>query len=134
MGLDAEVTYTIQKNVKTWVGGHVYSYSLDSLKQPYHKPLSEFEIGLSFVLKEKLTIETELFGSGKRYAQNNANFISTDVELDPYIDLNLSLNYQLTDQFAIWLSGTNLLNNTYQRFYQYPVQGWQVMGGITYKF
>lgn len=133
-GVDAEVTYTIQKNVKAWVGGNLYAYSLDSLAQPYHKPLSKFELGLSLLVKEKLTIETELFGSGKRYTQDNSGLLSTDVELDPYIDLNLSLNYQLNDQFAIWLSGTNLLNNQYQRFYQYPVQGWQVMGGITYKF
>jgi len=134
IGVDAEVTYTIQQNVKAWVGGHLYKYTLDSLDQPYHKPLSEFELGVAFTVMEKITIETELFGSGKRYALDVASFPSTEVELDPYIDLNLSINYQLTDQFAVWLSGTNLLNNQYQRYYSYPVQGWQVMGGITYKF
>jgi len=134
VSLDAQVTYTVQKSVKVWVGGQINSYSLDSLEQPYHKPLSNFQLGASFVIKQKLTVETELFGSGKRHALDVASFSINEVILDPYIDFNLSLNYQLNDQFSVWLNGTNLLNNQYQRYYQYPVQGWQVMGGITYRF
>ena len=134
VSLDAQITYTVQKSVKVWVGGQINSYSLDSLEQPYHKPLSNFQLGASFVIKQKLTVETELFGSGKRYALDVASFSINEVTLDPYIDFNLSLNYQLNKQFSVWLSGTNLLNYQYQRYYQYPVQGWQVMGGITYRF
>ncbi|MFA5417280.1 MAG: hypothetical protein WC341_02360 [Bacteroidales bacterium] len=134
VSLDAQVTYTVQKTVKLWVGAQLHSYSLDSLDQPYHKSLSQFQLGGSVLIKQKVTVEAELFGSGKRYALDVSSFVTNELTLDPYADLNLSVDYQLSDQFSVWLSGTNLLNNQYQRYYMYPVQGWQVMGGITYRF
>lgn len=132
-GLDGQITYTVQQSVKVWLGAQVYSYSLDSLAEAYHKPLSSFQMGASIAITEKLSVETELFGSGKRFALDVSPGTGT-VDLDPYIDLNLGVNYQLKEQFSVWLSGTNLLNTQYQRYYQYPVQGWQLMGGITYRF
>jgi len=54
--------------------------------------------------------------------------------LDGFIDLNAGVDYTLTKQFTAFLSLTNILNKDYQRYYNYPVNGIQVMGGIMYKF
>lgn len=134
IGVEAELTYTLQKNVKIMAGGSFYSYSLDSLSQPYHKPLSRFNLGATTKISSKITLEAEIIGFGKRHALDVSGITPTDVTLDPFIDLNAGISYQLKEQFAVWLNGTNLLNNHYERYYQYPVQGWQVMGGLTYKF
>jgi len=40
----------------------------------------------------------------------------------------------VNDNLSAFVNGTNLLNNNYEQFYSYPVQGFQVMGGISYRF
>ncbi len=133
-GVNAEITYTLQKNTKIMAGASLNSYSLDSLRQPYHKALTQFNLGASTKVAPKITLEAEIIGFGKRHALDVSGMLPLDVTLDPFIDINAGISYQLKEEFTIWLNGTNLLNNHYERYYQYPVQGWQVMGGLTYKF
>jgi hypothetical protein len=135
-----ELTYQFGGNVKMWLKGEYNSYSLDSLNQPYQKPISLVSIGGSYLIKKKVNIWIEGFLSGKRYAldtrgQYHQNWENVDpFELESYYDINLGVSYNINDTFSVWLSGTNLLNSNYQRYYNYPVQGFEVMGGIGIRF
>ena len=51
-----------------------------------------------------------------------------------YVDLNLGLSYTFNTQLTAFVKGHNLLGNQYQRFYNYPTQGAQVLGGVIFKF
>ena len=64
-------------------------------------------------------------------AQPQANAIFT---LDGYFDANAHIGHRLNDQLSIFLKVANIANNNYQRWANYPVQGFQVLGGATYKF
>ncbi len=101
----------------------------------YHKPLSEINFGASYLFKRKLKVWTELFYYGKRYARVIKVLTPYfDQELDSFFDINLGADYALSDKFSVFLSVTNLLNNNYERFYSYPVQGVNVTGGVALKF
>ncbi len=54
--------------------------------------------------------------------------------LKPFVDVNVHGGYHFNDQFSAFLKVNNVLNNTYQRFANFNVQGFQALGGITYKF
>jgi len=54
--------------------------------------------------------------------------------LDAFVDVNLNGGYHLNDMISIFLKLNNILNNDYERFANFNVQGFQVLGGITYKF
>jgi len=56
------------------------------------------------------------------------------VDLGVYVDLNAELAYVFTERLSAFAKVSNLLSTKYKRFYNYPVQGLQVLGGITYKF
>lgn len=133
-----ELTYQFGHDIKLWVNGEYNMYSLDSLSQPSHKPVSVFGLGGSWLIKKKVNIGVEAFYSVDRYAISivNTQLISTfnETTLDGFIDLNLSLSYNISDNFSVWLSGTNLLNNNYQVFLNYPVHGLEIMGGIGVRF
>lgn len=51
-----------------------------------------------------------------------------------YLDLNAEISYAFTNRLSAFAKGNNLLGTKYKRYYNYPVQGIQVLGGITYKF
>lgn len=54
--------------------------------------------------------------------------------LSPAVDLNLGFEFGILPKLNLWLQMNNLLNNTYQRWNQYPVFGFNVMGGVVYSF
>ncbi|MFY9242922.1 MAG: hypothetical protein WAO74_07840 [Polaribacter sp.] len=61
----------------------------------------------------------------------NSNGIRT---LESFVDINLNGGYHFNDKFSAFLKLNNILNNSYQRFADFNVQGFQVLGGLTYKF
>ncbi|WP_299670191.1 TonB-dependent receptor [uncultured Polaribacter sp.] len=54
--------------------------------------------------------------------------------LNSFIDLNLDSGYHFNDKFSAFLRLNNILNTDYQRFANFDTQGFQILGGITYKF
>jgi hypothetical protein len=132
--VSGELSYTLAQDLKIWLDGEYNIYSLDSLPQPYHKPISSFGLGASYLIKKKVNIWVEVIGYGKRYAVDLRNADPAEITLDGIFDLNAGIEYHINEKFSAFLTGTNLLNSNYERFYNYPVQGLQVMIGVSYKF
>jgi len=49
-------------------------------------------------------------------------------------DLNAGLEFKVVDHVSVWLQFNNVFNNTYQRWQQYPVLGFQALGGVKFTF
>jgi len=129
--ISGEVAYVFTPEFKTWIGGYYHAYILDSLDKPYQKPLSMLQFGASYIIKQKVTLNAEIYTMGKRYAIDaNRN----TVDMAGFFDLNLGAEYKINEEFSVFLNATNLLNSHYERFYNYPVQGLQIMGGIGWRF
>lgn len=58
----------------------------------------------------------------------------TSIDLKSYIDINFNGGYQFHDDFSVFLNLKNVLNNSYQRYTNFGVQGFQAMAGLTWKF
>jgi outer membrane cobalamin receptor len=54
--------------------------------------------------------------------------------MDNINDLNLGAHYNINESFSIQLKANNLLLQKYDIWYGYPAQGFNVMGGFTFKF
>ena len=54
--------------------------------------------------------------------------------LDAFTDVNLNGGYHFNDFVSVFVKLNNVLNNNYERFANFQVQGFQVLGGVTYKF
>lgn len=50
------------------------------------------------------------------------------------VDLSAGLEFKVTKQFNLWLQANNVFNNKYQRWNQYDVYGFNLMGGIVFNF
>jgi outer membrane cobalamin receptor len=49
-------------------------------------------------------------------------------------DLNLGAEFAVMPRLNLWLQMNNLLNTRYQRWNQYSVLGFTVLGGVVYSF
>ncbi len=122
-------------------------YNLDNNKNIYYKPLVRASVGGKYaLLDKKLTVGARaLFATD----QTTNSFRVDNDEVNPelyrseentndtvggFADLNLSAEYKVHKNFAIFALGNNLLNTQYQTFKGYKVLGAQVLGGVKISF
>ena len=56
------------------------------------------------------------------------------VELDPAFDLNVRSEYLISESFSIFAQFNNITSSQYPLFFNYPVRGFQALGGLTWSF
>jgi hypothetical protein len=98
--------------------------------------MPNFEIGLDagYTFLEKYTVRASLLALGTKYARLiEAGEVVPDT-ISGAFDLGIGFDYQINKMIAAYIDGSNLLNQHYQRWYNYPVQGIQVMAGIKLTF
>ena len=133
--IEGQATFAANEKVNLIAAIKYNAYSLDSLTDAYHKPSLESKLGIDVWITKNIKVFGEVYYIGERIAHDpGGNTLNSTINLDGFLDLNAGVEYQLTNQFSVWLNVNNILNNDYQRYLNYPVHGIQVMGGLTYKF
>ncbi|KOS08032.1 TonB-dependent receptor [Flavobacterium akiainvivens] len=87
-------------------------------------------------ITEKWFAGANLFFVGER-----DNFVTTldgtppySVKLDSYFDLNANVGYKYNERLTGFLKLNNITGQNYEKWYNFPVQGFQFMLGASYKF
>ena len=60
--------------------------------------------------------------------------ISAIETINSFVDVNLNGGYHFNDEFSVFLKLNNILNTEYYRFANFDTQGFQILGGLAYKF
>jgi hypothetical protein len=102
--------------------------------EAWHMP--NFEIGLDagYTFLEKYTIRGSVLALGSKYARIYTGGEKNSEKIKGALDLGIGGEYQVNRMLAVFIEGNNLLNQHYQRWYEYPVQGILVMAGVKLSF
>ena len=133
-----EIDLSQQLNVR--LKGDFYKYTTDAEPTAWNLPEFEASLFLDYQLSDKLSMAANLFYWGSR--QDTTHFeglffpepITPNVTLDAFLDANFKIAYDITNQFGAFVKVNNIANNSYNRWNHYPVQGFQILGGVSYKF
>ena len=120
--------------------GDLYKYTSDAEPTAWNLPEFEASLFLDYQLSDKLSMAANLFYWGSRQDTTNLEGlfipepITPNVTLDAFLDANFQVSYEITNQFGAFVKVNNIANNSYNRWNHYPVQGFQILGGVSYKF
>ena len=90
-----------------------------------------FNTALRLQVIKDLWLKGDLFAwSGPRYLKKDG----TDGKLGGAFDLNAGLEFKITKNLNLWTQFNNIFNKQYQRWNQYPVYGFNFVGGIIFSF
>ncbi len=130
--LHGELAYTVQENISVMAGVTYTQYSSLSVNQKAWGLLPLETTGsVKWKILKDLQLKADVFlwdGSAYRDSTLQAK------KLGAVADLNFGAEFSVMPKLNIWLQMNNLLNNTYQRWNQYPVLGTQVLAGVVYSF
>ena len=123
-----EITWNQSEKLHLMLTANYYHYTLDSLAYPWQRPDFDASLAASYNLRDKILVDANLFYTGKRFAQGTPE----PIELKPYLDANLSVEYRYTKLLSFFVKLNNFTASKYQIWNQYPAQRFQAMVGFTY--
>ena len=130
--LHGELGYTVQEKFSFIAAATFSQYnSLSVNTKPWGLLPLEVTGSLKWKLLKDLQVKADLFvWDGNPYRDKSLE----SRKLNPVADLNLGAEFAVMPRLNLWLQMNNLLNNTYQRWNQYQVLGFNVLGGVVYSF
>jgi hypothetical protein len=137
--LYGEIKADLAKGVTVEADATINSYSNKIQGEAWNLPELQLNSKVDFMVTEKWFAGVNLFYVGERKDQQlNTDIVYVTypgpITLDGYFDLNANIRYKHNERFSAFLKANNILNNGYQKWLNYPVQGFQVMVGGNYKF
>jgi hypothetical protein len=102
----------------------------DAIEKPYGIPQLEFNTNI------RLQILKDLYVKGDLYAFDAVWYKTKDDrgKLKGGLDLGAGLEFAVYKNIKLWAQFNNILNNEYQRWKQYPVYGFNLLGGVVFSF
>jgi hypothetical protein len=135
INLFASIGFAQTEAAKIMVRGDWYSYVTDELAEPYHRPTYKLTADASFNIYKKLLLDFDVIAQGGMVGYDYTETTNNGkVELDPAFDLNARMEYLVSGSFSFFVQANNILDNQYPLFMNYPVRGFQVLGGLTWSF
>lgn len=127
-----ELGYTVQEKFSVIAGLQFNQYTglKDNDKAWGMLPL-ELKTALRLQIIKDLWLKGDLFAwTGPQYMKNDG---STG-RLAGAADLNAGLEFRITKNINLWTQFNNIFNKAYQRWNQYPVYGFNFVGGVVFSF
>ena len=132
-----ELKADFSEDVTFGINGTFSSFTNDFQQEAWNMPAIKINSNLDFNITEKWFAGTNVFYVGERKDfQVNTAFSAnaTPVTLKSYFDVNANVGYKYSDRLTAFVRANNITNNAYQKWLNYPVQGFQVILGANYKF
>jgi hypothetical protein len=137
-----ELAYQKTEKLKMLLRGDYFGYELATLPHPWHRPNWEATFTTFYTLRDKIIVRGDIFYVGERMALdsefitvNDATILNTNaITLRPFLDVNLGLEYRYTKNLSAFINFNNIGAVRYNRWYNYPVQRFNLMGGFTFSF
>ncbi|HXB13291.1 MAG TPA: hypothetical protein VNZ45_14990, partial [Bacteroidia bacterium] len=85
-------------------------------------------------IQKKYIVKLQLYVLGSQYAPVMNEGIITAKEISAYPDINLGLDYNYNHLFTAFINVNNIANISYQRWLNYPTQGFNVLAGVRLAF
>ena len=135
IGAFAELMYDFNENLKFGGNFEFNTYQLENESEAWNLPMIKASL-LAKYKQEKWYANTNIYYMGER--KDELTIIPTDkttgINNNMFFDINIDGGYYINDSWSVFLKLNNILNTRYERFANYPVQGFQILGGATFRF
>jgi len=133
----AELNVDVNRNFRLGIDGEFFDYNTEEQSEAWNLPTMKASLNADYQITEKWYAGANLFYVGER-KDSNRSISNTNLEpiitLDSYFDANVHAGYRFNERLSAFVKGSNLLNNDYQKWQDFEVQGIQFLAGATYKF
>ncbi len=138
--LKADITEAISFSAN----GTLSVYNTKIQEEAWNLPAIQLNANVDYTINSKWYAGADVFFVGARKdLQINNDLVYVQIyppvhfaptTLKSYIDLNAHVGYKHNERLTGFLKANNIANQAYQKWMNYPVQGFQLVLGANYKF
>ena len=136
-----ELKADFSEDVSFGINGTFSSYTNDFQQEAWNLPTIKLNSNLDFNITEKWFAGANVFYVGERKDyKTNTDIVyivapsQNPITLKSYFDVNANVGFKYSDRLTAFARANNITNNAYQKWLNYPVQGFQLVLGANYKF
>jgi hypothetical protein len=140
LGIGGSISYQKSEKLKIDAIGKYNNYQSTNQQYAWYLPEFEFTLRGNYNLYDKIYIKADFnLQTGRK---NPRGILNPDVtlpqaeqfSLSTIADANLHVEYRYNKRISAFVQFNNIANQKYMRWYNYPVYGFQVLGGVTLGF
>jgi hypothetical protein len=147
-----EVFHAAFDKVNLLLSGNYYVYKMETMDEAWNLPDWDARLSLGYQVSDQLSLSSDMFFTGRRKALimgipgsdsrpftnaellQHASLQTESYNLSTVFDLNFNSSYKITSQFSVFAQLHNFGFQKYQRWLGYPVQSFNILGGLSYAF
>lgn len=133
--------YSFSEIVRFGFIGNFYDFAVTGEPQAWQLPNGDMRLNTRFNIKNKVYPHLDLFAMGvQKQRSGTVNKTPTGTvaynsgSLKAFYDISAGIDFRFKKKLSAFIQANNLINNRYQRWYNYPVYGFNIIGGITMIF
>ncbi len=128
MGVRAN--YNLRNLINVQFKGAYNKWEVSSEDYAWNKPKWEADLSANVKITRNFSVDGNVFVDGERYAKLG----DFSIPMRPKVDINFGASYSYFNWFTVFAKVNNVINNPYQNFYGYDVQGFNVLAGAAFSF
>lgn len=139
--IEVALTYQLREKMKFDIVGQLFSYQTSLVPFAWNLPDYVIKFRGHYNIFDKFIVNTDLnflggrkmqeFGPGEGIEQTDLVYHSN---MGLLADVNLSVEYRYNSRVSAFIQFNNLAAQQYLRWMNYPVYGFQALGGATFRF
>lgn len=139
--LTGSISYQMKEKIKVDAIAHFYSYNLENNSYAWNKPNLQVILRGSYNLFDKFLFTADIdieqgrkalvYGLGDDVVIENNQYVKT---LNFITDFNLGVEYRYNKRISAFVQFNNITSQRYMRWYNAPVQSFQALGGVKFRF
>jgi len=101
------------------------------------RPDFEASLVARYVYESRWSLQFDVTATGNRYYLDlipDVPDFQSEVRIDGVLNFGLKAEYFLTNRLSVFTKLSNFTTSKYYRWMNYPIQRFQVMGGVTFAF
>jgi hypothetical protein len=129
--LHGELSYIDGEDFTVTAGLTFNNYKTSTQYKAWGMLPFEFTSNMRWQIMKDLWLKADLWAFEGAYFRDTNGQTHTG---DGGFDLNAGLEFRIAKQLNLWLQMNDLLNDKYQRWNQYSVYGFNILGGVIFSF
>lgn len=141
INISGQMHYRQKERLKIFLRGDYFIYYTTNALAAWNLPNFKFTVGMNYDMMDKIIVRADFYLVGSRDVltyENVEGFTPVNgvsaMKLNPYVDLNLGVEYRYSSKISAFLNVYNFAAQKYQRYMNYPAQNINAILGFTMSF
>jgi hypothetical protein len=134
-GLNFELDYKASDDVDIFGRSEFKQYQMATVAEPWNLPTFKFTGGTILHISNQVNVTGTVLVRGSAFDPNPAVSGSTKpTTINSFVDVSGEVEYKATNKISVFVHVNNILNGTNTTWLYYPDYGFNIFGGVGFKF